>query len=151
MQTIDRSGNLAPNDTRSIEIGREPSAAYMQTIDRSGNLAPNYTLANALVRSTTLMGFFLVDTNVANQGLWNVATLAVATSLVLYFREALHMGNAEAANNVTNWFGTTWLLTLLGGFLGDSYLGRFWTCVLFQLIHVLVCNSSAHTRIALVI
>lgn len=72
----------------------------------------------------------------ANQGLWNVANLAVATNLVLYFRQVLQMSNAAAANSVTNWFGTMWLLTLLGGFLGDSYWGRFWTCVVFQVIHI---------------
>lgn len=47
------------------------------------------------------------------------------------------MSSATAANNVTNWMGTTFLLTLLGGFLGDSYWGRFWTCVVFQGVHLL--------------
>ncbi|KAH7281036.1 hypothetical protein KP509_36G026800 [Ceratopteris richardii] len=73
----------------------------------------------------------------ASQGLWNVANFAIATSLVLYFVRVLQMGNATAANNVTNWIGTQFLLTLLGGFLGDAYWGRFKTCAIFQLVHVL--------------
>lgn len=71
-----------------------------------------------------------------SQGIWNVANFAVMTNLVLYFVRVLQMSNASAANNVTNWFGTQWLLTLLGGFLGDAYWGRFKTCTVFQLVHI---------------
>eukprot|EP00250_Pteridium_aquilinum_P013669 c21495_g2_i1 orf=333-2150(+) len=73
----------------------------------------------------------------ANQGLWNVANYAVATNLVLYFKKVLQMSNATAANSTTNWFGTMWMLALFGGFMGDSYFGRFWTCFVFQLVHIL--------------
>ncbi|KAI5061816.1 hypothetical protein GOP47_0022355 [Adiantum capillus-veneris] len=72
----------------------------------------------------------------ASQGLWNVANFAILTSLVLYFVRVLQMSNASAANNVTNWFGTQFLVTLLGGFLGDAYWGRFRTCAVFQVVHV---------------
>lgn len=72
----------------------------------------------------------------ANQGLWNIANLAVTTNLVLYFTRVLQMSSATAANNVTNSVGTMWLVTLLGGFLGDSYWGRLWTCVVFQVVHI---------------
>lgn len=73
----------------------------------------------------------------ANQGLWNIANFAVTSNLVMYFKKVLQMSNAAAANNVTNWTGTMWMFTLLGGFMGDSYWGRFWTCVVFQIIHIL--------------
>ncbi|MCO5568476.1 hypothetical protein L7F22_022175 [Adiantum nelumboides] len=73
----------------------------------------------------------------ANQALWNVANFAVAANLVMYFNRVLQMSNATAANNVTNWTGTMWLCTLVGGFMGDSYWGRFWTCVVFQIVHIL--------------
>eukprot|EP00250_Pteridium_aquilinum_P020446 c24815_g1_i1 orf=285-2051(-) len=71
-----------------------------------------------------------------SQGLWNVANFAIMSNLVLYFVRVLQMSNASAANNVTNWFGTQWLLTLLGGFLGDAYWGRFKTCAIFQVVHI---------------
>lgn len=71
-----------------------------------------------------------------SQGLWNVANFAILTSLVLYFVRMLQMSNASAANNVTNLVGTQFLVTLLGGFLGDAYWGRFRTCAFFQLVHI---------------
>lgn len=48
------------------------------------------------------------------------------------------MGNAAAANNVTNWAGTCYITPLIGAFLADSYLGRYWTIASFSIIYVFV-------------
>lgn len=37
----------------------------------------------------------------------------------------MHLGNATAANTVTNFLGTSFMLCLLGGFIADTFLGRF--------------------------
>ncbi|KAL5702960.1 hypothetical protein ACHQM5_028114 [Ranunculus cassubicifolius] len=44
---------------------------------------------------------------------------------------------AEAANMVTNFFGTSFLLTIFGGFISDSFITRFWTFILFGLVELL--------------
>eukprot|EP00249_Psilotum_nudum_P006111 c19464_g1_i3 orf=293-1387(+) len=73
----------------------------------------------------------------ATHGLWNVSLVSVTANLVLYLTRVLHQSNANAANNVTNLLGTIFLTTLLGGFLGDSYWGRLWTCIFFEIVHLL--------------
>lgn len=47
-------------------------------------------------------------------------------------------GVATAANNVTNWAGTCYITPLIGAFLADSYLGRYWTISIFMMVYVLV-------------
>ncbi|KAK6940478.1 Proton-dependent oligopeptide transporter family [Dillenia turbinata] len=68
-----------------------------------------------------------------NQGLATLAFFGVAVNLVLFLTGVLEQGNAEAANNVSNWTGTVYLCSLIGAFLSDSYWGRYLTCAIFQL------------------
>jgi peptide/histidine transporter 3/4 len=44
--------------------------------------------------------------------------------LVTYLTGTMHLGNAASANIVTNFVGTSFMLCLFGGFLGDTYVGR---------------------------
>uniref|UniRef100_A0A0D3DSY6 Major facilitator superfamily (MFS) profile domain-containing protein n=1 Tax=Brassica oleracea var. oleracea TaxID=109376 RepID=A0A0D3DSY6_BRAOL len=53
-----------------------------------------------------------------------------------YLKSRLNQGNTTAANNVTNWFGTCYITPLIGAFLADAYLGRYWTIATFVFIYV---------------
>ncbi|ONK59049.1 uncharacterized protein A4U43_C08F2440 [Asparagus officinalis] len=53
-----------------------------------------------------------------------LTTLGIAVNLVTYITGTMHLGNAVAANTVTNFMGTSFLLCLFGGFLADTYIGR---------------------------
>ncbi|CAM6097814.1 unnamed protein product [Calypogeia fissa] len=55
------------------------------------------------------------------------AIIGVLANLVPYLAGTLHRPISEAATITTNLFGTTYLLSVLGGFLADSYLGAFFT------------------------
>ncbi|XP_010462648.1 PREDICTED: protein NRT1/ PTR FAMILY 6.3 [Camelina sativa] len=46
----------------------------------------------------------------------------------------MHLGNATAANTVTNFLGTSFMLCLLGGFIADTFLGRYLTIAIFAAI-----------------
>ncbi|KAL6187652.1 hypothetical protein ACLB2K_039048 [Fragaria x ananassa] len=50
----------------------------------------------------------------------NLAYLANASNLVMYLSEYMHLSPSNAANNVTDFMGTAFLLALLGGFLSDA-------------------------------
>ncbi|KQJ95347.1 protein NRT1/ PTR FAMILY 6.3 [Brachypodium distachyon] len=63
-----------------------------------------------------------------------LTTLGIAVNLVTYLTATMHVGNAEAANVVTNFMGTSFMLCLLGGFVADSFLGRFLTIAIFTAI-----------------
>ncbi|KAG8053479.1 hypothetical protein GUJ93_ZPchr0001g32994 [Zizania palustris] len=61
----------------------------------------------------------------------------MSTNLVNYMKTRLGQESAIAANNVTNWSGTCYITPLLGAFLADAYMGRFWTIASFMIIYIL--------------
>ncbi|XP_057866555.2 protein NRT1/ PTR FAMILY 4.6 [Cryptomeria japonica] len=69
-------------------------------------------------------------------GFENLAFMPIVLNLVTYFTRFMHMDMAEAANAVTNFMGTTFQLTLFGGFVSDSYINKFKTSVLVACIQL---------------
>ncbi|KQK24132.1 protein NRT1/ PTR FAMILY 6.3 [Brachypodium distachyon] len=63
-----------------------------------------------------------------------LTTLGIAVNLVTYLTGTMHLGNAASANAVTNFLGTSFLLCLLGGFLADTFLGRYLTIAIFTAV-----------------
>ena len=55
----------------------------------------------------------------------NLAYLANASNLVLYLSKFMHFSPSRAANIVTNFMGTAFLLALLGGFLADAFFTSY--------------------------
>ncbi|XP_060178447.1 protein NRT1/ PTR FAMILY 6.3-like [Lycium barbarum] len=66
-----------------------------------------------------------------------LTTLGIAVNLVTYLTGTMHLGNATAANNVTNFLGTSFMLTLLGGFVADTFLGRYLTIGIFATVQAI--------------
>ncbi|KAL5561972.1 hypothetical protein UlMin_031719 [Ulmus minor] len=58
-----------------------------------------------------------------------MAYYGIATNLVLFLTNELHEGTVTSSNNVTNWVGTVWITPILGAYIADAYLGRYWTFV----------------------
>ncbi|KAJ6830933.1 putative protein NRT1/ PTR FAMILY 6.3 [Iris pallida] len=63
-----------------------------------------------------------------------LTTLGIAVNLVTYITGTMHLGNAVAANTVTNFMGTSFMLCLLGGFIADTFIGRYLTVAIFTAI-----------------
>ncbi|GJN09388.1 hypothetical protein PR202_ga27391 [Eleusine coracana subsp. coracana] len=63
-----------------------------------------------------------------------LTTLGIAVNLVTYLTGTMHLGSAASANAVTNFLGTSFLLCLLGGFVADTYLGRYLTIAIFTAV-----------------
>lgn len=63
-----------------------------------------------------------------------LTTLGIAVNLVTYLTGTMHLGNANSANMVTNFLGTSFMLCLLGGFIADTFLGRYLTIGIFATI-----------------
>lgn len=66
-----------------------------------------------------------------------LAYYGMSTNIYLYFKNQLNQHTATASRNVSNWSGTCYIMPLLGAFLADSYLGRYWTIASFSIIYVL--------------
>lgn len=64
-----------------------------------------------------------------------LAYYGINTNLVTFLTKKLNKSNASASVNVTNWSGTCYITPLLGAFLADAYLGRYWTIAAFSAIY----------------
>ncbi|PWA78530.1 nitrate transporter 1:2 [Artemisia annua] len=67
----------------------------------------------------------------------NLAYLANASNLVLYLINHMHFSPSKAANHVTNFMGTAFLLALLGGFLSDAFFTTYHIYLLSALVEFL--------------
>ncbi|WRX30688.1 Proton-dependent oligopeptide transporter family - like 10 [Theobroma cacao] len=75
-----------------------------------------------------------------------MAIAAVGNNLITYVFNEMHFPLSKSANIVTNFIGTVFLLSLVGGFLSDSYLGSFWTMLIFGFVElsgfILLCIQA---------
>ncbi|KAJ0078896.1 hypothetical protein Patl1_24642 [Pistacia atlantica] len=67
----------------------------------------------------------------------NMGFVANMISLGYYFYSVMHFNSAGSANTLTNFMGSTFLLTLVGGFISDTFLSRFTTALIFGTIEIL--------------
>ncbi|CAN6324363.1 unnamed protein product [Urochloa humidicola] len=65
-----------------------------------------------------------------------VAFFAIAKNLVTYLTGALQESNVDAATTVSTWIGSSFFTPLIGAFLADTFLGRYWTVVIFLSVYV---------------
>ncbi|GKV46712.1 hypothetical protein SLEP1_g53687 [Rubroshorea leprosula] len=65
-----------------------------------------------------------------------MAIAAVGNNLITYVINEMHYSLSKSANIVTNFVGTIFLLALFGGYLSDSFLGSFWTMLIFGFIEL---------------
>lgn len=66
--------------------------------------------------------------------------MAIGVNLVTYLNGTMHLSSSASSTTVTNWSGISYLLSLFGGVLADTFLGRFWTIAIFASVYVLVTN-----------
>ncbi|OAY39585.1 protein NRT1/ PTR FAMILY 4.3 [Manihot esculenta] len=76
-----------------------------------------------------------------------MAIAAVGNNLITYVMNEMHFSLSKSANIVTNFVGTVFILALLGGYLSDSYLGCFWTMLIFGFVELsgfILLSVQAH-------
>ncbi|KAL3634193.1 hypothetical protein CASFOL_021247 [Castilleja foliolosa] len=72
-----------------------------------------------------------------------------AASLFNYFHGYMNFSLTKSANSVTNFMGTAFLVSLFGGFISDTYLSRFKTCLIFGCIQTMgyvLLAVQAHSK-----
>ncbi|PIA60510.1 hypothetical protein AQUCO_00300185v1 [Aquilegia coerulea] len=86
----------------------------------------------------------------ASTGAWKAALFIVviefserlsyfglSANLIIYLTKVLHFNLKNAAESVNYWAGVTTMMPLLGGFLADGYVGRFYMVLLSSFIYVM--------------
>ncbi|KAF7833745.1 protein NRT1/ PTR FAMILY 8.1-like [Senna tora] len=97
------------------------------TVDHHGNPA------NKLKTGTWKACPFILG----NECCERLAYYGMSTNLVLYFKNQLNEHSATASKNVSDWSGTCYITPLIGAFIADAYLGRYWTIASFSIIYVI--------------
>ncbi|KAK7314182.1 hypothetical protein VNO77_39394 [Canavalia gladiata] len=102
--------------------------------DSSTNSKSNFLIHH---HPSTLKGgwhaaIFIIFVEVAER----FAYQGLASNLITYLTNVLNEPITKAAKDVNTWVGASSLFPLLGGFIADSYLGRFNTILLSSLIYL---------------
>ena len=70
-----------------------------------------------------------------------ISYYGIVSNLVTYLTNVMHHTTATAAKNVNVWAGTASMLPLLGAFVADYYLGRYWTILVSFIVYLVVSSS----------
>ncbi|KAK9055533.1 hypothetical protein SSX86_026617 [Deinandra increscens subsp. villosa] len=73
---------------------------------------------------------------ITNEFAERLSYFGIATSLIIYLTRVIHQDVKTSAKSANQWVGVTTLMPLLGGFLADAYLGRFYTVLLSSVIYL---------------
>ncbi|XP_020517922.1 protein NRT1/ PTR FAMILY 8.3-like isoform X1 [Amborella trichopoda] len=121
----------------SVDMGVEAPKSFHEEGIQDERLVSNGTLdfrgrqANKQRTGGWKASPFIIVNEVAER----LAFFSIAVSMVSYLVFEMHESIPTAATLVNDWVGAAYVLTLLGAFLSDAYLGRFLTVILFSCIY----------------
>ncbi|KAL3812339.1 hypothetical protein ACJIZ3_013607 [Penstemon smallii] len=107
------------------EEGENSTLVSNGSVDYKGRIANKHTTGGWKASP------FIIVNEVAER----LAFFAIAVNMVAYLVREMHQSFPDAATHVTDWIGAAYVLTLLGAFLADAYLGRFKTIIIFSCIY----------------
>ncbi|XP_048561792.1 protein NRT1/ PTR FAMILY 6.1 [Triticum urartu] len=77
--------------------------------------------------------FFIFGNETAER----MAYYGLSVNMVVFMFKVMHLPFAASANAVNNFLGISQASSVLGGFLADAYLGRYWTIAAFTTLYLL--------------
>uniref|UniRef100_A0A804N181 Protein NRT1/ PTR FAMILY 6.1 n=1 Tax=Zea mays TaxID=4577 RepID=A0A804N181_MAIZE len=77
--------------------------------------------------------FFIFGNEMAER----MAYFGLSVNMVIFMFKVMHRPFASSANAVNNFLGISQASSVLGGFLADAYLGRYWTIAIFTTMYLL--------------
>jgi dipeptide/tripeptide permease len=67
-----------------------------------------------------------------------LAVVGFSTNMLIYLTQQMHMPLTKAATTLTNFGGTSAMTPLIGAYLADAVIGRFWTIAGASLVYQVV-------------
>ncbi|KAF8724007.1 hypothetical protein HU200_021013 [Digitaria exilis] len=80
-----------------------------------------------------LAAFFIFGNEMAER----MAYFGLSVNMVIFMFKVMHRPFTSSANAVNNFLGISQASSVLGGFLADAYLGRYWTIAIFTTLYLL--------------
>ncbi|KAJ3683254.1 hypothetical protein LUZ60_013481 [Juncus effusus] len=80
-----------------------------------------------------IAAFFIFGNEMAER----MAYFGLSVNMVAFMFYIMHRPFTSSANAVNNFLGISQASSVLGGFLADAYLGRYWTIAIFTTIYLL--------------
>ncbi|KAL9274963.1 NRT1/ PTR FAMILY 3.1-like protein [Drosera capensis] len=74
----------------------------------------------------------------ATEACEKLAVVGFQANMISYLTQQLHMPLTKAANTLSNFGGTASLTPLIGAFIADAHVGKFWTLTMASLIYQIV-------------
>lgn len=76
-----------------------------------------------------------------NETFERLAVFGLFANFMVYLTKELHLDQVYASNILYIWFGITNFAPLIGAFISDAYVGRFWTIAFSSFATLLVSIS----------
>ena len=105
-------------------------------------LSINIMLVAASIGDLLFIPFFFWLNCAVYEVFERMAYYGISSNLIVYLTNKLHQGTVTSANNVTNWVGTIWITPILGAYIADAHLGRYWTFIIACIIYLSVMPHS---------
>lgn len=80
-----------------------------------------------------IAAFFIFGNEMAER----IAYFGLSVNMVAFMFYVMHRPFSSSANAVNNFLGISQVSSVLGGFLADAYLGRYWTIAIFTTIYLM--------------
>ncbi|XP_021722981.1 protein NRT1/ PTR FAMILY 6.1-like [Chenopodium quinoa] len=136
-----------PTSLQNFSKRKKLGTYFIESDDRRGALGGGYTVGSTPVNirrkpmseadiSKTggwVAAFFIFGNEMAER----MAYFGLSVNMVAFMFYVMHRPFSSAANAVNNFLGISQVSSVLGGFLADAYLGRYWTIAIFTTIYLL--------------
>ncbi|KAL3818749.1 hypothetical protein ACJIZ3_004654 [Penstemon smallii] len=120
---------------------------FLESDDRRTALGGGYTVGGATpvnIRGKPLSEFTMSKTGgwvaaffiFGNEMAERMAYFGLSVNMVAFMFYVMHRPFDTSANAVNNFLGISQASSVLGGFLADAYLGRYWTIAIFTTIYL---------------
>ncbi|KAL0357670.1 UNVERIFIED_CONTAM: protein NRT1/ PTR FAMILY 6.1 [Sesamum calycinum] len=118
---------LESDDRRTALGGGYTSGATPVNIH--GKPIPEFTISKT---GGWIAAFFIFGNEMAER----MAYFGLSVNMVAFMFYVMHRPFESSANAVNNFLGISQASSVLGGFLADAYLGRYWTIAIFTTIYL---------------
>jgi solute carrier family 15 (peptide/histidine transporter), member 3/4 len=127
------------SDERRVSRARTPlGAAYEPPSAAGGGGTTPVNIRGEPIQDLSRTGgwvaaFFIFGNEMAER----MAYFGLSVNMVIFMFKVMHRPFASSANAVNNFLGISQASSVLGGFLADAYLGRYWTIAIFTTMYLL--------------